>query len=111
MRPSLESGEDGAVDAFVERSCGILTFYILREDDRAAWAAQCFMRRCGHDIGVGKWRRMHAAGDEPRDVRNVRHMICAYFFCDRAEGFEVDRAGICGRSRNDEFRPVSLRKP
>ena len=49
----------------------------LANDDAAARAAQALVRGGGDEVGVRHGLGMHAAGDEPGDVRHVHEEIRA----------------------------------
>ena len=54
--------------------------------------------------------RVHARRHEPRDVGDVRHQERADLVGDRAEGGEVDGAGVGGRAALDQLRAMLARE-
>jgi hypothetical protein len=102
-RPPLQAGEDHFIDSFGVR--------LPTEDEAAAWATECFVRRCGDKIGVRHWRRMNPRRDEARDMRHIDHQVGPDLFGDLAEPLEVDHAGVGRRPDNQHLRTNLLGLP
>ena len=57
----------------------------------------------GYDVGVRYRRWMCSSRDETGDVRHVGEVQCADALCYVAEPLEVDRSGVGGVARHDDF--------
>ena len=66
QRPALQAREDRRVELLGQR-------LVVAQDQAAARAAQRFVRGRGGDMGMRHRRGMHAAGDEPGEMRHVDH--------------------------------------
>ena len=62
-------------------------------------------------MGMRERARMHAAGDEPGEMRHVDHQLGADAVGDLAEAAEVDDARIGRAAGDDHLRPMLLREP
>ena len=62
-------------------------------------------------MGMRKWRRMHAARDEPSEMSHVDEKISADGIRDRPEPRKIPIAGIARAAGDDELRFVLFRKP
>ena len=56
------------------------------------------------DVGIGYRRRVNACGYQTGDVRHVYHEVCADRLCNLRQALEVDDAGICAGTGNDQLR-------
>ena len=69
VRPALQAGEHRLVDR--------LRHLLLAQQHGAARPAQRLVRRRRDDVGVRDRRRVRAAGDQARDVRDVHQQVRA----------------------------------
>ncbi len=76
------------------------------QDHSAARASEDFVRRRGDDVGVRNARRYRPACHQSDEVGGVDPQDRTDLVCDRAEGCEVDGAGVRGRAGDDDFRLV-----
>ena len=66
------------------------------------------MRGAGDDLRVRHGRRMDPAGHQPGEVRHVHQEERADLVGDRAEGGEVDDAGVRAAAGDDQLGPLPL---
>ena len=99
-RAALRAGEHGAVELFAK--------LLAREDETAARTAQRLVRGGGHDVGIRHGALVHAARDEPRDVRHIDHEQRAVAVRDVGEHGKVDRARIRRRAGDEQLGMVLL---
>ena len=104
QRPALQAGEDRRVDLLRD-------LLVVGEDQAAARTAQRLVRGRRDDMRMRDRRRMHAAGDEPGEMRHVDHQIGADRIGDLAEALEIPDARIGRAAGDDELRLVGVRDP
>ena len=98
QRTALQSGKDRAVDLFRPVR--------VAQNESAAWASQRLVGRRRHDLCFAYGRRVDTRSDQPRDMSDIREEQCIDLVRDRAEGIEIDDAGIGGGATLDHLRPM-----
>ena len=94
-RAALCSRENGFVDC--------LRMHGLTENQSAARAAQCLVRRAGNDIGHWHRIRIHASRRKSGEVRHVNHKNRTDFLGNRRESRKVDHARVRRISGDNHF--------
>src|ERR1700724_115853 len=84
---------------------------VVGENESAARPAKSLVGRRGDNMGMRKWRRMHAARDKAREMRHVDEKISANRIRDRPEPRKIPIPGVAGAAGDDEFRLMLLGKP
>src|SRR6266516_5837530 len=100
-RPTLRPGEHLLVHRL--RKLG------LAKNHPTAWAAQRLMRGGRDYLRMGDGGRVHAAGDEPGEMRHVDDEYCADFIGDRAQRREIDDPRVRATATDDDPRSLLLR--
>src|SRR6266581_8404291 len=80
----------------------------LTENHPAARAAQRLMRGGRDYLRMGDGGRVHAAGDEPGEMRHVDDEYCADFIGDRAQRREIDDPRVRAAATDDDPRLLFL---
>ena len=88
-----------------------LRIFFLAQNHAAARAAQRFVRRRRHKIGVLDRARMQPRRHQSGDMRDVRQQQRAGCARDFAHPFEVNDARIGAGAHRDHAGPVFLRHP
>ena len=96
-RTALTSGENRLVYAF----CNL---FVVAHNETAARTAQSLVRCRRNDVSVSDGALMHACDDKSRNVRNVRHKVCAHFVCNLSETLIIYFSGIRACAADDELR-------
>src|SRR5437773_3362053 len=99
-RPTLRSRENLLINCF--RMLG------LAKNHPTAWAAQRLMRGGRDYLRMGDGGRVHAAGDEPGEMRHVDDEYCADFIGDRAQRREIDDPRVRAAATDDDPRLFPL---
>ena len=97
QRAALCAGEDCLVDLLCQ-------LFVVGEDQTASRATECLMGGGSGDVGIGYRRRVNTCGYQTGDVRHVYHEVCADRLCNLRQALEVDDAGICAGTGNDQLR-------
>ena len=73
---------------------------MIRQDHAPPRAAQSFVGRRGHHVGVRQRTGVDAASDQAREMRHVDHKIGVHFIGDGTEASKIDDPRI-GRTAGD----------
>ena len=85
-RSALNARKDGFIDGFGK--------FFAAQNQPAARTAQSFMRRRRDEFAMRNGRRMQTGGDQPGDMRDVRHHDRADRFGDLADPCKINRSRI-----------------
>lgn len=93
---ALTAREDLRINAFC--------VFFFAKDEASTRATEAFVRGGGDEVCERHGGRVHACGDESRDVGHVDEQVRADGIGDGAHAFEVDDAGVGARSGSDHAR-------
>ncbi len=101
VRATLNAWEN----SFINFLCELLA--LTSENNPTTRSAERLVRSRGDDVeAIVKRIAECLAGDEACDVRHICHRNRAHFLCNVHKLFVVERARVCRKPRNDEFRFV-----
>src|SRR5579859_1553060 len=104
--------QGAALDAWEHHGVELLVQVRMRprQNQSAARTAQRLVRGGGHHVGERHRIRVHAGGNQPRDMRHVDEQISADGIGDGAETRPVDDARIRRKTGHDHLRAMFLRQ-
>mmetsp|Transcript_58698 Transcript_58698/g.139776 ORF Transcript_58698/g.139776 Transcript_58698/m.139776 type:complete len:556 (-) Transcript_58698:504-2171(-) len=107
VRTTLKGREHGHVDALLDVRDLVR---VLEEDHASPWASQGLVGRGRHHVAEREGRGVEAGGNQPGDVRDVCHEVCAHLVRNLPELGKVDHARISRSTTQDHGRTEDQRR-